>query len=75
MRRKGVKMAGKKKGKQGKKGTWSAGDVRLLTRLFANHTTAEVAKKLGRNLDNVKKKASRTRLKKSKSYLKSIGRA
>ena len=34
-----------------------------------------IAKKLGRKVDAVKKKASRMKLKKSKKYLRSIGRA
>jgi len=56
------------------KGTWSKNEIALLRKLFPNHPTAEVAAKLGRALDPVKKKASRMGLKKSKKYLKSIGR-
>ena len=56
------------------KGLWSKSELALLRKLFPNHSTAEVAAKLGRALDPVKKKASRMGLKKSKKYLKSIGR-
>ncbi len=55
-------------------GTWSAKDLNLLTRLFAGTPTAQIAKKVGRKLDAVKKKASRLGLKKGIRYLKSIGR-
>ncbi|MEJ2705126.1 MAG: hypothetical protein P8Z79_22025 [Sedimentisphaerales bacterium] len=55
-------------------GLWSKSDVALLKRLFPNNRTATVAAKLGRSLDTVKKKASRMGLKKSKKYMKSLGR-
>ena len=57
------------------KGLWSAKDIALLKRLFGNNTTATIAAKLGRPLDAVKKKASRMGLRKSKRYLKSLGRS
>jgi hypothetical protein len=44
-------------------------------KLFPDTPTAQIAKKLKRKTDAVKKKASRLGLKKSKRYLKSIGRA
>jgi len=56
------------------KGLWSKSAVALLKKLFPNNSTAKVAGRLGRSLDTVKKKASRMRLKKSKKYLKSLGR-
>jgi len=56
------------------KGVWSKNDVALLKKIFPSNPTTEVAAKLGRALDPVKKKASRMGLKKSKKYLKSIGR-
>jgi len=65
----------KKKGKKLVKGTWSKSDINLLRRLFPNNPTATIAAKLGRPLDAVKKKASRMGLRKSKKYLKSLGRA
>ncbi len=57
------------------KGLWSKGEVSLLKKLFPNNPTAKVAARLGRSSDTVKKKASRMGLKKSKKYLKSLGRA
>ncbi|MCP4612756.1 MAG: hypothetical protein GY845_29015 [Planctomycetes bacterium] len=57
------------------KGLWSKGEVSLLKKLFPNNPTAKVATRLGRSTDTVKKKASRMGLKKSKKYLKSLGRA
>ena len=57
------------------KGTWSAKDLNILKKQFANTPTAQIAKKVGRKVDAVKKKASRMGIKKSKRYLKSIGRA
>jgi hypothetical protein len=56
------------------KGLWSKSEVALLRKLFPSNPTAKVAAKLGRSLDTVKKKASRMGLKKSKKYLKSLGR-
>jgi transcriptional regulator of aromatic amino acid metabolism len=57
------------------KGLWSKGEVSLLKKLFPNNPTVKVAARLGRSSDTVKKKASRMGLKKSKKYLKSLGRA
>ncbi|HUU18206.1 MAG TPA: hypothetical protein VMW72_13740 [Sedimentisphaerales bacterium] len=57
------------------KGLWSKSEVSLLRKLFPNNPTAKVAAQLGRPTDTVKKKASRMKLKKSKKYLKSLGRA
>jgi hypothetical protein len=57
------------------KGLWSTSDLNLLKKLFSDTPTAQIAKKLGRRTDAVKKKASRMGLRKSKRYLKSIGRA
>jgi hypothetical protein len=56
------------------KGLWTKSEVTLLTKLFPSNPTAEVASRLGRSLDTVKKKASRIELKKSKKYMKSLGR-
>jgi hypothetical protein len=53
---------------------WNAAEVNQLKRLFPENPTAAVAKKLGRKIDTVKKKASRMGLKKSKRYLKKLGR-
>ncbi|MHC4724847.1 MAG: hypothetical protein ACYS9V_11470, partial [Planctomycetota bacterium] len=57
-----------------KKGTWTQTDLAELKRLFPDNSTAAVAAKLGRGTDAVKKKASRMGLRKSSSYLESIGR-
>jgi DNA-directed RNA polymerase specialized sigma24 family protein len=54
---------------------WRPADIATLKRLFSENPTAKIAKRLGRSLDTVKKKASRMGLKKSKRYLKRIGRA
>ncbi len=58
-----------------KKGLWTSADIKMLKKLFQNISTAAVAKKLGRPLDAVKKKASRMKLRKSKSYMKKLGKA
>lgn len=68
-------MAKKKKKKEKLiKGLWSKSELALLKKLFPNNPTAQIAAKLGRPTDAVKKKASRMRLRKSKRHLKSLGR-
>lgn len=72
------KKAKKKKAAKRKKaarGLWSKADVSLLKKLFPANPTSRIAKQLKRKTDAVKKKASRMGLRKSKRYLKSIGRA
>lgn len=64
----------KKKKKRLVKGLWSESEVKLLKKLFSNSPTAQLAAKLGRSTDTVKKKASRMGLRKSKRYLRSLGR-
>ncbi len=56
------------------KGTWTGTDVKQLKRLFPDRPTAEVAASLGRPTEAVKKKASRMGLKKSRRYMRSLGR-
>ena len=56
-------------------GLWSKSEISLLKKLFPSNPTAKVAAQLGRSLDTVKKKASRMGLKKTKKYLKSLGRS
>jgi len=76
-KRKAKKKAARKKTakrKKAAKGLWSASDIKLLKKLFANNPTAELAAKLRRKTDAVKKKASRMGLRKSKRYMKSLGR-
>jgi hypothetical protein len=68
-------MAKKKKRKKLVKGLWSKNEVKLLRKLFSNNPTAKIAAELSRSTDTVKKKASRMGLRKSKKYLKSLGRA
>lgn len=68
-------MAKKKKAKKkGIKGLWSKSEVSLLRKLFPSNPTAKIAARLGRPTDAVKKKASRMGLRKSKKYMKSLGR-
>jgi hypothetical protein len=67
-------MAKKKAKKKAIKGLWSKSEVSLLRKLFPNNPTAKIAAKLGRPTDAVKKKASRMGLRKSKKYMKSLGR-
>lgn len=56
------------------RGSWTRDDVRRLRKLFSNRPTAAVAAELGRPTAAVKKKASRMGLRKSGSYMKSLGR-
>jgi len=74
-RRKTKKKTKKKKTtRRGGQGLWTKAEVSTLRKMFPSNPTAKIAKKLGRKTDAVKKKASRLGLKKSKSYLKSLGR-
>ena len=57
------------------KGTWTKDQVKLLKKEFPNNRTAEVAEHLNRSVDTVKKKASRMGIRKSKRYMKTLGRA
>ncbi len=70
-------MARKKKTTKKKltRGVWTKSDLSTLKKLFPKNPTAEVAAKLGRPTDAVKKKASRMGLRKNKTYLKTLGRA
>jgi hypothetical protein len=56
------------------KGTWTRDDVKQLKKLFPDRPTADVAASLGRPTEAVKKKASRMGLKKSRRYMRSLGR-
>jgi hypothetical protein len=60
--------------RMGTKGSWTRDDVKQLKKLFPDRPTAEVAASLGRPTEAVKKKASRMGLKKSRRYMKSLGR-
>ncbi len=68
------KKVTKKKTKKKAPKLWTKAEVNLLKKLFPTNPTSKVAKKFGRKTDTVKKKASRMGLRKSKRYLKSIGR-
>lgn len=57
------------------KGAWTKSDLVTLKKLFGNHSTADVAERLGRPLDATKKKASRMGLRKTRRYMKSLGRS
>lgn len=50
-------------------------DLKTLKKLFPNNPTANVASQRARPTEAVKKKASRMGLRKSKKYMKSLGRA
>lgn len=67
-------MTKKKAKKKAVKGLWTKSEVSLLKKLFPSNPTAQIATKLGRPTDAVKKKASRLGLRKSKKYMKSLGR-
>ena len=71
------KTAKKKKVVKRKKAPklWTSSEVNLLKKLFPTNPTSKIAAQLRRKTDAVKKKASRMGLRKSKKYLKSIGRA
>jgi len=71
------KVAKKKKAARKKKAPkgWTKAEVSLLRKLFPANPTAKIAAELGRKTDAVKKKASRMGLRKSKKYLKKLGRA
>ncbi len=58
-----------------KSGAWSKDEVKLLKQVFRSTSTAGVAKKLRRTVSSVQNKARQLGLKKTKKYLKSIGRA
>lgn len=70
-------MAKKKKAAKRKKAPkgWTKAEVNLLKKLFPTNPTSKIAAKLKRKTDAVKKKASRMGLRKSKKYLKTLGRA
>jgi len=70
------KMAKKKKAAKRKRAPklWTKAEVNLLRKLFPTNPTSKIAAKLRRKTDAVKKKASRMGLRKSKKYMRSIGR-
>ena len=58
-----------------KSGVWSKDELKQLKQMFRSTSTKQVAEKLGRNEKSVQAKASKLGLKKTKKYLKSIGKA
>ena len=70
------KVAKKKKAAKRKRAPklWTKAEVNLLRKLFPTNPTSKIAAKLRRKTDAVKKKASRMGLRKSKKYMRSIGR-
>ena len=54
---------------------WSKDEVKLLKKIFRDTSNREVAEQLGRSISSVSAKASALGLRKTKKYLKSIGRA
>jgi len=64
-------MAGRKKLV---KGAWSKNEVKLFKKLFPSRSSQEVAKQLGRSLSSITHKANKLGLKKTKKYLRSLGR-
>ena len=58
-----------------KSGVWSKEEVKQLKQMFRSTSTKKVAEKLGRAERSVEAKASKLGLKKTKKYLKSIGRS
>ena len=58
-----------------KAGVWSKDEVKLLRQMFRSTSTKDVADKLGRAVKSVQAKASALGIKKTRKYLKSIGKA
>ena len=53
---------------------WSKSEIGLLKKLYRKMSTADVASELGRTVSSVQAKATVLGLRKTKKYLKSIGR-
>jgi len=54
---------------------WTKDEVKTLKQLFRNNATAVVATKLERTSKSVERKASKLGLKKTKKYLRTLGRS
>ncbi len=74
-KKKSMKKKKAAKRRRAARGLWTSPEVKLLRKLFSTNPTAKIAKQLGRKTDAVKKKASRMGLRKSKKYMRSLGRA
>lgn len=53
---------------------WTREEIKFLKKVFRNMRTADVAKRMKRTVSSVQQKATILGLKKTKKYLKSIGR-
>jgi len=54
---------------------WTREEIKYLKKVFRNIRTADVAKRMKRTVSSVQQKATILGLKKTKKYLKSIGKA
>lgn len=55
-------------------GSWTEKELRLLKSLYPHQATKDVARKLNRPEANVRRKAQREGITKTKKYLRSLGR-
>lgn len=60
---------------QSKRKPWTSDEVKQLKKIYRNRSTAEVAEELERTVSSIEAKARSLDLKKTKKYLRSIGRA
>ena len=69
-------MAKRKKAskKRRVRASWTTKEINLLKKLYPTNPTSKIASRFGRKVDAVKKKAARLGLRKTRRYLKSIGR-
>ena len=54
---------------------WTREEVRTLKQIFRNNSNSEVAVVLDRSPKSVERKAAKLKLKKTKKYLRALGRA
>ena len=54
---------------------WSNDDVKVLRKLFRNNSNSEIATWLERSPKSIERKAARLNLKKTKKYLRQLGRS
>ena len=54
---------------------WSREEIRALKALFRNCSNVDVAEKLDRSPKSIERKASKLGLRKTKKYLRSLGRS
>jgi len=63
-----------KKGLKRQGEDWSREEIRALKALFRNNSNVDVAEKLDRTAKSIERKASRLGLRKTKKYLRTLGR-